>query len=240
MRQQINPGAPSVEMSLDRDSPVPLYFQVASQLQRLIEDGTLAIGDRLQNEVELADQLGVSRPTIRQAIGYLVDRGLVTRKRGVGTEIIRPKVRRPVRLTSLYDDLAEAGRRPRTTVRRLETRPAPEEIAQALGISVGSPIHWVERLRYADDEPLALMHNAVPAEVIRLTTADLTDQGLNELLRAAGRAPRSADQSVGAKVADNDEAALLDEPLGAALLTVTRTTLDVQDQPIEYGAHVYR
>jgi DNA-binding GntR family transcriptional regulator len=227
-------------MSLDRDSPVPLYFQVASQLQRLIEDGTLAIGDRLQNEVELADKLGVSRPTVRQAIGYLVDRGLVTRKRGVGTEIIRPKVRRPVRLTSLYDDLAEAGRRPRTVVRLLETRPAPEEIAQALGLVAGAPIHWVERLRYADDEPLALMHNALPAEALTLTKNDLTQQGLYELLRLAGRAPRSADQSVGARPAGDDEATLLDEPVGAALLTVTRTTLDAREQPIEYGEHVYR
>ncbi len=86
---------------VDRNSPVPLYFQVAQQLEKLIESGELATGTRLENEIDLADQLGLSRPTMRRAIQYLVDRGLLVRKRGVGTQVLHAKVRRQVELSSL-------------------------------------------------------------------------------------------------------------------------------------------
>jgi hypothetical protein len=73
-------------------------------------------GTRLENEIVLAEQLGLSRPTMRRAIEYLVDRGLLVRRRGVGTQVVQPKVRGPVELSSLYDDLRAAWREPRTDV----------------------------------------------------------------------------------------------------------------------------
>jgi DNA-binding GntR family transcriptional regulator len=228
------------DMSLDRTSPVPLYFQVASRIQQLIEDGELPVGGRLENEVELADRLGVSRPTMRRAIGYLVERGMLVRKRGVGTQIVHPKVRRPVELSSLYDDLAKSGQQPETVVRLLEIRRAPDQIAEALGIPFGSEINWLERLRLADGEPLAVMHNAVPVDVLTLTRTDLEERGLYELLRAAGHVPRMASQTVGAKAASAAEGKLLGESRGAPLLTMTRTAWDPAGKGVEYGSHVYR
>ncbi len=228
------------ELALDRTSPVPLYFQVATALQKLIEDGDLPVGGRLENEVELADRLGVSRPTMRRAIGYLVERGMLVRKRGVGTQIVQPKVRRPVELSSLYDDLAKSGQRPRTEILKLEIRAAPDEVADALGIPFGSEINWIERLRYADDEPLALMHNAVPLEVLRLSIADLAERGLYELLRAGGHVPKTANQVVGARAATSAEAKLLHERRGNPLLTMTRTAWDPAGRAVEYGSHLYR
>ena len=106
----VNQPAPPIQV--DRSSPVPLYFQVAQHLEQLIDSGELAAGVRLENEIDLADQLGLSRPTMRRAIQYLVDRGLLVRKRGVGTQVVHAKVRRQVELTSLYDDLAKASRDP--------------------------------------------------------------------------------------------------------------------------------
>lgn len=228
------------DMALDRGSPVPLYFQVATRLQELIEQGELPVGGRLENEVELADRLGVSRPTMRRAIGYLVERGMLVRKRGVGTQIVHPKVRRPVELSSLYDDLIKSGQRPRTLVTLLEIRHAPDAVAEALGIPFGTEINWLERVRLADDEPLAIMHNAVPLDVLRLSRADLEHRGLYELLRAAGYVPRMANQTVGARAASTAEAALLDESRGAPLLTMTRTAWDAEGRGVEYGSHVYR
>ena len=106
--------------TVDRVSPVPLYYQVASHLVGLIESETLPVGTRFENEVDLADQLGVSRPTMRRAMHYLVERGMVVRKRGVGTLVVQPRVRRTIELSSLFDDLAKAGRRPVTVVRALD------------------------------------------------------------------------------------------------------------------------
>jgi DNA-binding GntR family transcriptional regulator len=228
------------EVGLDRTSPVPLYFQVASRVQQLIESGEMPVGGRLENELELAERLGVSRPTIRRAVQYLVERGVLIRKRGAGTQIVHPKVRRPVELTSLYDDLAKSGQKPRTEVRTLWVGPAPDHVAEALGLDGDAHVTWIERLRFADGEPLAIMHNAVPVAVLPLGHADLEGHGLYELLRAAGYAPRMASQVVGARVATTAEARVLGDVRGAPLLTMTRTAWDASGQAVEYGSHIYR
>ncbi len=240
MSERSQDGVLVPEVALDRSSPVPLYYQVASRLQEQIEHGVLPVGGRLENEVELADRLGVSRPTMRKAIAYLVERGMLVRRRGVGTQIVHPKVRRPVELTSLYDDLAKTARAPRTEVRSLEVGPASAEVAEALGLPPGRDVTRVERIRYADDEPLAIMHNVVPVDVVALTAEDLERRGLYALLRAAGHMPRIANQVVGAKAASAVEARLLGDARGAPMLTMTRTAWDESGRGVEYGSHVYR
>ena len=231
---------PVPEVSLDRSSPVPLYFQVATRLQQLIEDGEMAVGSRLENEVELAERLGVSRPTMRRAIAYLVERGMLVRKRGVGTQIVHPKVRRPVELTSLYDDLAKNGQEPRTEVLLLEMRRAPDHVADALGAPGGLDVWWIERLRHSGGEPLAIMTNAVPVDLLPLSLSELSSRGLYELLRAAGHVPRMASQTVGAKAATSAEARQLGDKRGAPMLTMTRTAWDAGGRAVEYGSHIYR
>jgi DNA-binding GntR family transcriptional regulator len=227
-------------VEVDRTSPIPLYFQVASRLQHLIEIGEIPVGTRIENEIDLAERLGVSRPTTRRAIQYLVERGMLVRKRGVGTQVVHPKVRRPVQLSSLYDDLVSAGRAPSTEVLKFELMPASDAIAQALSVPEGAEVTWIERLRYDGDEPLALMQNAVPVDVLRLRQEDLNQHGLYELLRRAGFPPRMASQVVGARAATSAEARILHESRGAALLTMTRTAWDANGRAIEYGSHVYR
>jgi DNA-binding GntR family transcriptional regulator len=240
MTETTLPSAPLTPIAVDRMSPIPLYFQVASRLQELIEAGTMPVGTRLENEIDLADQLGVSRPTMRRAIQYLVERGMLIRKRGVGTQVVHPKVRRPVELSSLYDDLVKAGKQPRTEIRAFEIVPATDALALALSIPEGAEITWIERLRHADGEPLALMTNAVPVDVLRLRREDLQDYGLYDLLRAAGHAPRIADQVIGARAASATEARLLKEKRNAPMLTMTRTAWDAAGRAVEYGSHLYR
>jgi len=225
---------------IDRTSPVPLYFQVASRLQELIEKGEIGVGARIENEVDLAERLGVSRPTTRRAIQYLVERGMLVRKRGVGTQVVHPKVRRPVELSSLYDDLVTTNRTPRTEVLDLRVIPAPPAVAEALEIPRGTEVTWIERLRYAGGEPLALMHNAIPLDLLPLNAADLSARGLYELLRSAGYVPRIATQNIGARSATAAEARTLQEKRGASLLTMTRTAWDAGGRALEYGSHLYR
>ena len=82
---------PLPSVPVDRASPVPLYYQVAQVLERAIETGDLPAGSRLENEIALAERLGLSRPTVRRAIAYLVDQGLVVRKRGIGPRSCTPR-----------------------------------------------------------------------------------------------------------------------------------------------------
>jgi len=225
---------------LDRSSPVPLYYQVATRLQELIEKGEIGVGARIENEVDLAERLGVSRPTTRRAIQYLVERGMLVRKRGVGTLVVHPKVRRPVELSSLYDDLVAGDRAPRTEVLDLRVIPASDAVAASLSLEQGAEVTWIERLRYAGGEPLALMHNAIPVDVLAVTEADLAAHGLYELLRRAGHVPRIATQVIGARSATATEARTLAEKRGASLLTMTRTAWDASGKALEYGSHLYR
>ena len=225
---------------LDRASPVPLYFQLAQHLERDIESGRLGAGARLENEIALAEQLGLSRPTVRRGIQYLVDRGLLVRARGVGTQVVHPRVRRQVELTSLYDDLQRAGQQPRTEVLSLSEEPASDAVAAALDLEPGDDVYALERLRYAGDEPLALMRNHLPARLVRLDEAQLRSRGLYDVLRGAGIRPKIATQTVGAKGASAAEARVLHDSRGAPLLTMQRTAYDNTGRPIEHGAHVYR
>jgi GntR family transcriptional regulator len=227
-------------VSIDRSSPVPLYFQLAQHLEAEIRSGSLPVGTRLENEVALARELGLSRPTVRAAFGYLAERGMVARKRGYGTVVTREKLNRDVQLTSLHDDLIRAGQQPATKVLRNEVAVASESVAAALELPEGSLVICLERIRFADGEPIALMHNFLPAALMRLNDEALETHGLYEILRAAGIALTSATQRMSAKNALAAEARLLDEPRGAALLTMERTVLDDRDRPVEFGQHVYR
>jgi len=227
-------------IKVDRSSPVPLYFQVAQRLEELIESGEMPPGHQLENEISLADQLGLSRPTMRQAIQRLVDKGLLIRKRGVGTQVAHAPVRRQVELSSLYDDLERTHRHPRTDVLSFAEVPAPDEVAVALRLPEGSPVIAIERLRYAQDEPLALMHNYLPPGLADITPEALTSNGLYQILRAAGIQIRMADQTISARRASPTEIRLLHEVRGAPLLAMSRTAYDHSGRAVEYGSHVYR
>src|SRR5215216_1929203 len=206
-------------ITVDRYSPVPMYYQVAQQLERAIEAGELPPGARLDGELALANQLGVSRPTLRRAIEYLVDRGYLVRRRAVGTQVVHPKVRRPVELTSLYDDLRASRKNPRTKVLSLATVPATDRVAHALGLEEGAEVMAVERLRYAEG---------------------LERTGLYQLMRAAGIGLHLASQTIGARGASAAEAKLLQASRGEPLLTMERTTYNENGQPVELGDHLYR
>src|SRR5207247_10637851 len=119
-------------ISIDRTSPVPLYFHLAQHFESAIRAGALKVGARLENEVQLAEMLGLSRPTVRAAFLYLANKGLVVRKRGAGTVVANERIDRNVELTSLYDDLVASGRTPATRVLQAEVSHASEQVAQEL------------------------------------------------------------------------------------------------------------
>ncbi|MER8004388.1 MULTISPECIES: GntR family transcriptional regulator [unclassified Streptomyces] len=234
------PALDSLDFALDRGSPVPLYYQLAQQLEAAIEHGALAPGNLLGNEIDLSTRLGLSRPTVRQAIQSLVDKGLLVRRRGVGTQVVHSQVKRPLELSSLYDDLEAAGQGPTTQVVSNERRPAAPEVAAALGIAEGSEVIVLERLRLTHGQPVALLCNYLPATLLDLDSERLEATGLYRMMRTAGITLHSARQTIGARSATADEASRLDEPEGAAVLTMQRTAYDDTGRPVEYGTHIYR
>lgn len=164
----------------------------------------------------------------------------MVRRRGIGTQVVHSRIRRPLELSSLYDDLETAGRDPATRVLRNTVEPATPEVAAALGIEEGGDVHLVERVRYAYDEPIALLRNHLPPRLLDLGTERLESTGLYRMMRASGITLHSARQSVGARAATAEEGELLAEPAGAPLLTMERTTFDDGGRAVEFGSHVYR
>ena len=227
-------------VTLNRLSPVPLYSQLADQLKDAITEGALSKGTFLGNEIMLADRWQVSRPTVRRAIQDLVDEGLLVRRRGIGTQVVNDEVRRPFALSSLYDDLAGAGRRPTTSVLSIATVRASSEIAKDLGLRKGDPVVALVRLRSAGSRRLAVLRNWLIADVgTGLTAEALEDQGLYALLRASGVRPHSARQRLGARIATADEAEMLGIEPGAALMTMRRVMQDDTGRLVEIGSAVY-
>lgn len=235
------PVARELDITLERNSPVPLYYQLAQSIEEAINSGQLAAGDRLENEVSMTKRLGLSRPTARQAIQELVKKGLLVRKRGVGTQVVHSQFSREERLTSLYDDLAQAGKVPSTRVLDLHVGPLDDEVRDAIDAAetISGDFLTLRRLRLSDEMPLAILTNYLPARY-QLSAVDLEAKGLYACLRAAGVNLKIAHQRIGARLMTEEEAALLDDPMPAACLTVERIAYDDTGQFVEYGRHIYR
>lgn len=228
-----------MHITINPASPMPLYFQIAEGLEQAIEHGALEPGGRLDNEIDLAKQFGVSRPTIRKAIAVLANQGLVVRRRGSGTVVVPHPVKRRSGYSSLYDDLKSAGRQPTTQVLSIRDLPAPSNVAQMLGMAEGQTVTSIERLRFADGLPLALMHNYLPLGPGPIAVQDLESRGLYELLRLRGQHPHVTNQSISARSATSEEVKLLQVPAKSTLLTVSAISFDFAGRPLEFGHHAY-
>jgi DNA-binding GntR family transcriptional regulator len=226
-------------LDVDRTSPTPLYRQISMQIERAICIGTLQPGDRLEPEIALAARLGLSRLTTRQAMQELVDKGIVVRKRGVGTVVVHGQINRPLRLSSLYEDLKVCDDNPRTRVLLNAVEPAPVGVAAALTVAPGSAVLHLRRLRFARGAPLAIMENYLPQQLLAVGDADLEHVSLYEVLHVHGVQPSMAKQRIGARDPTTDESALLDMDDGP-VLTMHRVVHDDRGVAIEFAQHVFR
>jgi DNA-binding GntR family transcriptional regulator len=225
---------------LDRTGPLPLYFQVARRLEQAITTGRVNPGDRLEDEISIGKRLGLSRPTVRRAIQELVDKGLLVRRRGVGTQVVQDKVSRAVELTSLQEDLASAGHTPSTRVLECTTVSADAELAIQLGIKTGDTVTKIRRVRASDGSPVAILQNYLPEHVGLFDASELEARGLYDIIRTRGFTVKVANQTIGARRAQSDEHELLNISKGAPVLTMDRIAFDISGRAIEVGSHCYR
>lgn len=225
---------------LNRKSSEPLYFQLSELLEEAILSGRLTAGDRLENEISICERLGLSRPTVRRAIEELVDKGLLVRRRGLGTQVVHGQVTRGVELTSLFDDLERAGRKPLTKVIEFKTVPADSVVAAQLGVAVGTKVLFLHRVRSAGKTPVAVMQNWIHPRFEHLAETDIAKSGLYDWLRTQGASIQVAKQKIGARKASSQESSLLDIEKNSPVLTMDRTAFDNSGVALEHGHHCYR
>ncbi|HEY0601893.1 MAG TPA: GntR family transcriptional regulator [Herpetosiphonaceae bacterium] len=227
---------------LNKHSPVPLYLQLKKLLEAQVANGDLPPHGRVPSERELSEQYDISRMTARQALTELIQEGRLYTSRGKGTFVAEPKIRQSVQsLTSFTEDMRARGFTPTTRLVRLEQTTASDIIAARLRIPEGSPVVCIERLRLADDEPMALETACLFFDgVERLLHMD-HDGSLYAVLRERfGIIPCEAVQEFDAVMALPRERSLLQLNEGSPVLRIQRTTFDAVQRPFEFVQSIYR
>lgn len=211
-------------MSGEFFNPFPKYLQVREVLRRRL-GRDFRPGDWLPTELKLVEQFGVSRETVREALRGLEEAGLIRRRRGSGTVVIKvPDPGPEDRLTGLVDDFTELKLDTHAEVLAKDVEYPPPEIVNALGVSSTVPMFRVRRRRYLDGEPLSYHDCYLPVEVgVALVQLDLRNTTvLHEISTTLNHQIHEDFQRIDATVADPDMAELLGVPIGAPLLMIIR------------------
>ncbi|GDY28854.1 GntR family transcriptional regulator [Gandjariella thermophila] len=221
------------------EGPKPKHAQLREILRRMADE-ELPPGAAIPSERELAERFGVSRLTVREAVGQLVADGVLTRVRGRGTFIARQRLDQQPYLMSFTEDMRRRGLTPTTELLRSGEEVPPPATAAALGLAPGEPAYRVERLRRADGAPLAVERGWFhPRMLPGLLDADLTGS-LYALLAERYRVHLDdGRQTVWAEAAKSDTARLLGVPCGSPLLVFHRAT-SAKGQPVEQMTSWFR
>lgn len=225
-----------------RKGPLPRYYQLKEIMREKIRSGEWMPGDLIPSERELGEQYGISRMTARQAITELVNEGLFYREQGKGTFVSRHKITQQLlHLTGFTEDIRARGQCPGTRVLSASMCPADETVAERLHIRHGEAVFCLQRLRLANDEPLAIEQSYLHfPNCEQLAEDDLEKNSLYRLLETKyGQLLLEAEQELEAGLVSEEEAPLLEVPVGSPALYTRRTTYVERNQPIEYARAIY-
>ncbi|MEO3823898.1 GntR family transcriptional regulator [Actinomadura sp. B10D3] len=201
----------------------------------------LDVGDALPSERRLAEELGVSRPTLRQAIDGLVADGLLDRRHGSGTYVAEPRIAVSLTMTSFTEDMLRRGMKPGGRVLSFRTEPAGARIGRRLSLSPAEEVFTIRRLRLADGATMAIETLYLPRALIPgLRRNDLEGRSFYELLRGHGVVIASGTETIEPTVTTAEEAAELDVPVHTPAFLFERVTRDEGGRPLEYVRSVYR
>jgi GntR family transcriptional regulator len=225
---------------INRQIPIPLYYQIAQHLRGEIRERRMRPGDLLGTEEEIQKAFQVSRATARKALEELAEEGLVTRITGKGTYVAKPRL--AVQLPSLLsfsEEMKRMGMVPGSRVIEVSFAAPDEEVAINLMIEDESQVLRLERIRYADDTPMAHTIDYVPPWVSLRPGMDFTGS-LYELLEAAGAHPEESVHVIEGAGADPVLAGYLEVPLGSPVLRCRDTTFDASGRPVLFSIHLWR
>ncbi|MFS2160204.1 GntR family transcriptional regulator [Pseudomonas sp. Pseusp122] len=210
--------------SILRDSTTSLYEQIAHRLLEEIQRGDFEPTGKLPSEAELCERFGVSRVTVRLAVGMLSDDGVVERKQGKGTFVAAKQVRHGLdALRSFHEALLLQGLKPSMQVISHKLQPVPEALRELF--EAAHDCLLLERLHFVDDEPIALGRSHLPAELANVVWTDVEQQPIYSILESiTGMAVIRADLAIRAQAADASLARTLCVKRGAALLVMERSS----------------
>ncbi len=229
--------------NINKQSPIPLYYQIMNQLREKIARGEYPVEGALPPERELVETYQVSRMTIRQALSELVNEGILVRRKGIGTFVAPQKIEQALSsLTSFTEDMAQRGMKASSRIISFKEIIPDPTIRKTLGLHTEEKAFECVRLRLADEEPMALETTTLTAALCPgLERETLENQSLYKVLAEQwGIELDYATQSLEPILAPPYEAKLLHIAPGAPLLLIHRVTYDANDRAFEHVKSLYR
>jgi GntR family transcriptional regulator len=233
-----------IPLSLDKDSPTPIYYQLKEQLALLIRDGTFPTHSQLPTELAISQELGISRGTVRQAINSLVTEGRLHRVQGRGTFVSEPTTALHLaqRFTSFAEDMRDKNIPFTSKVLTGRILPAEGRLLSKLNLNYGDKVVYLERLGGVNTEPFLLAVTYLPEALCPgLLDRELTDRSLYEILEGDyGYHLARANRTLEASQADEHEANLLKVSIGSPIHFMHSLAYLDDGRPIEYSRLRFR
>lgn len=229
--------------TLQRDGIVPLHTQIAEALRVKIQNDEFKDKENLPSERELAERYAVSRMTVRQALQKLRHEGLIYHERGVGTFVNNRKIDVHTRnLNGFSEEMLSLGLVPSSRVLAFKRELANEDVKHDLQLGAGAEVIYLERLRIAENEPMAFEKTYLPAYLFpKLEDFDLTKNSLYQvLIENYDLQMHHAEEVLEAAAATKRVAEQLDIRVGAPILVVHRVVFSETNQPLESAHTIYR
>ncbi|MBB2160709.1 GntR family transcriptional regulator [Gluconacetobacter sacchari] len=222
----------------DPDDRKPLYLQVGDRLRDLIAGGTLRLGDAIPPERELAEMTGVSRVTIRKALGQLVEAGILNQKPGAGT-FVAGRIEQPLSiLLGFSEDMRARGYEPGSIWLDKCVARANSDEAMALGIAPGNRVIRLKRIRTANGQPMAI--EAAVISQSYLPAPDAVGDSFYDALKTRDLLPVRALQRIRARLATSRERDLLRLDSPDAVLEIERRSFLADGRVLEVTFSSYR
>ncbi|WP_261129313.1 GntR family transcriptional regulator [Bacillus sp. Marseille-Q3570] len=228
---------------INKHSTLPLYTQVEQYLKTEIKKGGYHTGDLIPSERELSEKFQISRMTVRQAINNLVNKGVLYRERGKGTFVSAPKIGYQLKgIASFSEDMRRRGIEPSTKVISFKTLiNPPEHILKKLECETDKKVIELERIRFANEEPVAIETAYLPIKLFSNLTEKDTGGSIYDFVRNELKLEiHRAVQQIEASLVGERDGFLLDIGPGSPVLIVNRTTYLSSGEPFETVKTVFR
>ncbi|WP_134702581.1 GntR family transcriptional regulator [Ammoniphilus sp. YIM 78166] len=230
-----------MQLTINKNLPIPIYYQIEEGMKELIEQGSLKPGDLIPSERELCEAYGISRMTVRQAVNNLVNDGYLVRQQGRGTFVSKGKMEQGLRgVTSFSEDMRARGMVPSTKLLHFGLIRAKKPLAEKLGLSEEAPIYEVKRVRLADGIPMAYEISYLSASLLPGFSAEAAEGSIYEYVENILQLKiGNAHQVLEASLARGSECEILELEQGAPVLLIQRKTYLTDGVPLEIVKSVY-
>jgi len=237
------PAQNPLGLSLDTNSFVPYYQQIVDHVRALVEKKVLREGQAFLSEGEIARSLGISKMPVRQAFQKLRAEGLLIIAKGKRPAVGSGRVPWNFQqLRGFSEEMRRRGLVPAARVLSLEVAAAALEVAQALKLAMDEKVYVLRRLRFINGEPVAVVTSHLPVRIFAgIEKQDLEKQSLYQIFEQVyKRKLRWAEETIGATVAGEEDAEVLEAKVGSSVLVIKETTYDGQNVAIEYSVSLLR